>query len=147
VALCQADRRGEGKPKFGSPHSVRQREAIVNDLCDTCGKSLRGRTKVSLSHARPVAHAVTPGDILQVEPMMHRECAALSVKHCPALKRDLKNGTLMVRQVFRHRTQLAIYSEQGVFEATGERRKAISHAKVQLLKWKNQDLTWLEHPT
>jgi hypothetical protein len=144
LALCEEDHRGQGKPRFGKPHMGRQREAIAHDLCDLCGKSLRGCTKVGLSHAQPVAHAVRPGDILQVEPLMHRECAAVSAEHCPSLKRDIRSGTLMVRQVFRHRAQFAIYSEQGVFEACGVRQIAVSHAKVQLLKWKDRDLAWLE---
>lgn len=143
-AICQSTARGEGKPLFGSPHSDRQREVIALDLCDICAKPLKNRTKVSLSHARPRGNAATAWDVLQVEPLLHKECAAISIRHCPSLKRDLANGTVEIKQVLSHRVQFAVYSAQGTFEATGQLRKAISHAKVQLLKWKDRDLSWLE---
>lgn len=143
-AICQEVNRGSGKPKFGWPHSNRQREAIARGLCDLCGKTLKYRTAVSLSQARPIAHAANPGDILQVEPLLHRECAAESMRHCPSLKRQLSEGFLRIRQVLKWQVQFAIYSEQGVFEACGERVKAISHAKVHLLKWRDRDLEWLQ---
>lgn len=142
-AICQEERRGEGKPQFGAPHSNRQRQAIACGLCDLCGKPLKLRTKVSLSQARSIWHAAKPGDILQVEPLLHRECARECMNHCPALKRQLREGTLRIRQVTKWNVQFAIYSEQGVFEACGERVKAVSHAKVHLLRWFDRDLDWL----
>jgi hypothetical protein len=36
-------------------------------------------------------------DVLQVEPLLHRECAAISMRHCPSLRRDFSNGTLEIR--------------------------------------------------
>lgn len=144
IAICQEVARGEGKPQFGAPHMGRQREAIANDLCDLCARPLKNRTKVSLSKARARFNGAEAFDVLQVEPLLHKECAAVSVRYCPSLKRDIRNGTVEIRQVTRHRSQLALYSEQGTFEATGVRTKAISHAKVQLLAWIDRDLAWLE---
>lgn len=143
VAIRQHHARGEGKPLFGSPHADRQREAIARCLCDLCGKPLKLATKISMSQARPRMNAASPMDILQVEPLLHRECAAICLDHCPSLRRQQREGELAIRQVFQHRVQFAIYSEQGVFEATGERRKAVSHAKVQLVKWADRDEDWL----
>ena len=142
-AIRQVQARGVGKPTFGKPHMDRQRQAIAQDLCDLCGRPLRNRTKVSLSQARPVGYAATYGDILQVEPLLHRECAALSVQHCPSLKGQIRDGIYHVRQVFQHRCQFAIYDEVGTEKAVGVRVKSISHAKVQLVKWVDQDLDWL----
>lgn len=143
MAICQPIAIGEGKPRFGKPHSQRQREVIASDLCDLCGKPLKNRTKVSLSHARPVPHSANGWEILQVEPLLHRECAAESMKYCPSLKRDAEAGSLTIRQVTRHRAQFAIMDEIYVKELTGIARKAIGHAKVELLAWKDKDPEWL----
>jgi len=142
-AICQDVARGLGKPKFGAPHMMRQREAIAKCLCDLCGKSIRNSTKVSLSQARPQDHAARSGDILQVEPLLHRECAAICMEWCPSLKDQLASGDLRIRQVRSHGCQFALYSEQGVFEAVGIRQKAVSHAKVHLQKYTERDLAWL----
>ena len=143
-SLMQRSAPGEGKPRFGDPHFCRQREAMAKGLCDLCGKPLRASTKVSLSHARPRVNGADAFDILQVEPLLHRACARISVNHCPSLKRDIDQGTLMIRQVFRHRVQLAIISPDGTEELTGERRKSFGYAKVQLLKWRDRDWAWLD---
>src|SRR3546814_19365326 len=90
----------------GTPHSNRQREAMARCLCDICGKSLKASTKVSLSHARPYPHGAEGWAVLQVEPMMHRKCAAVAIQHCPSLKRDVENGKLMIRQVLRYSVQI-----------------------------------------
>lgn len=143
LALRQIERRGEGKPVFGKPHSDRQREVIALDLCDLCARPLKGRTKVSLSHARPVVHGAEGLAVLQVEPMLHKECAAISMKHCPSLRRDIASGTLMVRQVSRHRVQFAIMDEVYTRQMTGEHKQSIGHAKVELLRWVDRDAAWL----
>ena len=135
---------GAGKPEFSKPHMNRQRECIARGLCDLCGKSLKASTKVSLSHARPVPHSAAGWEILQVEPLLHRRCAAESLRYCPSLKRDIENGTLMVRQVMTWRAQAAIMSEEFTASVTGRRIKALGHAKVQLVKWTDRDLTWLD---
>lgn len=144
IAICQQEARGVGKPQFGKPHSVRQREVIAKDLCDLCGRPLRNKTKVSLSHARPRANGAAALDILQVEPLLHKKCAAISVQHCPSLKRDIKNRRIEIRQVTRHQAQLALMDEVGTKWFTGEEhRYAVGHAKVHLLAWKTRDLAWL----
>lgn len=142
-AICENSNRGSGKPRFGAPHMMRQREAIAKCLCDLCGKSIRNSTKVSLSQARPQAHAARPNDILQVEPLLHRECAAICMEWCPSLKIQLASGLLKIRQVYGHACQFATYSEQGTFEAVGVRQKSVSHAKVHLQKYAERDLAWL----
>ena len=143
LAICQKVARGVGKPNFGKPHMIRQREVIINDLCDLCARPLRNRTKVSLSHARSRTHAAKPLDILQVEPLLHKECAAISIQHCPSLKRDIQSGAIEIRQVKRHAVQLAIYSAEGTRLATGTEVVSVSHAKVQLLSWVDRNEAWL----
>lgn len=147
LAMSSPQCPGVGKPSFGSPHPNRQREAIAIGLCDLCGRSIKTTTKVSLSQARPVAHAASFGDILQVEPLLHRQCAAVCMEHCPSLRRQRRDGVLNIRQVFAYQVQFAIYSEEGVFQACGERQRAIAHAKVHLLKWRDRDLDWLGQHT
>ena len=144
-ACCQVkSARGAGKPRFGSPHMDRQREVIINEWCDVCAKPLKGRTKVSLSHA---GHRMSGTGlyVMQVEPMVHKDCAIICLQHCPSLKRDIANGTLFVRQVLKHRTQLAILSHAAVLEFTNEAHAGpvLGHAKVELLHWKDRDMTWL----
>lgn len=149
TAICQKVAPGEGKPRFGTPHSQRQRQAIAQELCDLCGKSLRNSTKVSLSHARSRLNGANPMDVLQVEPLLHRECAAESLRCCPSLKRDIAGGMLMVRQVLRSRAQFAIMSPEFIshyvpgYHARQDER-IVGHAKVQLLEWKDRDAAWLE---
>ncbi len=145
-ALCQASARGEGKPLFGKPHSNRQREVIALHLCDLCGRPLRVSTKVSLSHARVQPHGAEGPAVLQVEPLLHRQCAAISVKHCPSLRRDIAAGRLHIRHVTRFRIQFARMSEVYVAELThgASRETAIGHAKVELQAWRARDISWLE---
>jgi len=143
-AIRQRHARGEGKPMFGAPHMDRQREVIAMQLCDLCAKPLKHRTKISLSQAQPEIHGATPGDILQVEPLLHKECAAISMQHCPSLKAQIADGRLHIRQVTRSACQFAIYSEPGTFEIVGERIQSICHAKVQLISWVDRDMAWLE---
>ena len=149
LAICQAEAPGVGKPTFGKPHCQRQRQAIAEGLCDLCGKSLKVATKVSLSHARPVGHGAKGLAILQVEPLLHKECAAISMQFCPSLKRDIAAGTLMVRQVTRYQVQFAVMGPQFVshhvpgYEAKPTDR-IIGAAKVELLGWLDRDAQWLE---
>ncbi len=143
-ATCEPTNRGVGKPIFAKPHANRQRETIFKDWCDLCGKPLKGRTKVSLSKARTV-FTDTGAVVLQVEPMVHKDCALTCVELCPSLKRDVKNGTLFVRQVLKHRAQMALLTSAAVMEFCGVEKKGdvIGHLKVELLKWKDRDLQWL----
>jgi hypothetical protein len=147
-AIRQASAPGEGKPLFGKPHSDRQREAVARALCDICGKPLKNRTKVSLSHARPRSNGATGLNVLQVEPLLHKECAAISMQFCPSLRRDIRAGTLMVRQVARWRVQFAIMGPEYVshyvpgYQASPADR-IVGHAKVELLMWTDRDEDWL----
>jgi hypothetical protein len=149
LALCMPSAPGEGKPQFGKPHSCRQREAIALGLCDLCGKSLKNRTKVSLSHARVRSNAAGGGTgILQVEPLLHRECALESMKFCPSLKRDLAGGSLMVRQVNAYRVQFALMSREYIRNYVPDYHpkpedRIVGHAKVELLRWTDRNPEWL----
>jgi hypothetical protein len=144
LAVMQLERQGEGKPIFGKPHMQRQRAAVALELCDLCAKPLKGRTRISLSHAQPVPHGAHGWAILQVEPMLHRPCAQESIFRCPSLKRDIGRGTLRIRQVTRSRCQMAILKPEAVAEFVGQAVIAIGHAKIELLAWKDRDLAWLE---
>lgn len=147
LALCQQHSPGLGKPLFGKPHSIRQREAIAIGLCDLCGLPLKNRTKVSLSHARVRSNAADGGTgILQVEPLLHKECAAESMKFCPSLKRDIASGALTVRQVSRYRVQFALMSPEYIHHYVPDytdRKPIIGHAKVELMRWIDRDHAWL----
>jgi len=143
IAACNAVAPGEGKPLFGKPHMQRQREAVVAGLCDTCGKPLARRTKVSLSHAS-VRNGGAGLCVMQVEPLLHKECAVISLRYCPSLKRDIKNGTLFVRQVNKYRPQLALLTAAACLEFTGTAHSgAVGHAKIELLSWKDRNAEWL----
>ncbi len=142
-AVFQPVDRGNGKPRFGSPHMQRQREVIAMELCDLCARPLKNRTKVSLSHARPRGMGAGGFAILQVEPLLHRECAAISLEHCPSLKRDVRDGSLNVRQVNRFQVQFAIMDEVYTQQQTGQSIKAVGHAKVDLLAWVDRHEGWL----
>lgn len=148
-AICQAVAPGVGKPSFGKPHWNRQRQCIAECRCDLCGRSLKTATKVSLSHARPVGHGARGLAVLQVEPLLHRACAAESMRHCPSLKRDIAAGTLMVRQVTRWRVQFVIMGPQFIstyvpgYDAKPHER-IVGAAKVELLQWRDRDADWLE---
>jgi hypothetical protein len=148
-AICQADAQGVGRPTFGKPHWQRQRQAIAEGRCDLCGKPLKLATKVSLSHARPVGHGAEGLAILQVEPLLHKACAAISMRHCPSLRRDISAGTLMVRQVNRWRAQFSVLGPQFLpLYVPGHVAKPtdriIGHAKVELLRWIDRDAGWLD---
>ncbi|MBB3937693.1 hypothetical protein [Aureimonas phyllosphaerae] len=83
--------------------------------------------------------------ILQVEPLMHRECAALSVRHCPSLKRDIADGKIEIRRVARTRLQFAQLTGDATMEFCGIRRPGVvGHAKIELLAWVDKTLSWLE---
>lgn len=147
-AICQTVAPGVGKPTFGKPHSQRQRQAIAECRCDLCGKSLTLATKVSLSHARPVGHGANGLAILQVEPLLHRLCAAESMRWCPSLKRDLADGSLMVRQVTISRVQFAVMGPQFVAHYVPDyvfnpNDRIVGMAKVELVKWIDRDTAWL----
>lgn len=142
-AISQIASPGEGKPQFGKPHMNRQRTAIAECRCDLCGKSLKLSAKISLSHARPQMHGAEGWAILQVEPLLHPKCAHTCISWCPSLKRDVENGTIVVRHVTRWRPQCAVMDETFTETQTGQRVKALGHAKVELLRWTDRDPDWL----
>lgn len=141
-AICQSSAPGQGKPHFGKPHMDRQRAAIARCLCDLCGKPLKLSTKVSLSHARPISHSANGWEILQVEPLLHKACAAESMKFCPSLKRDIADGSLMIRQVTQWRAQAAVMSAEYTESVTGQRVTALGHAKSILHPDTRQFIKW-----
>jgi hypothetical protein len=145
IALCNPELQGQGKPMFGKPHMQRQRRAVILGLCDLCGKPLKGRSKVSLSHAsmRTGAEGLC---VMQVEPLLHKECATLSLRHCPSLKRDVGRDTLHVRLVSRYQTQVALLTADATEEFCGpgvRHSGALGHAKVILLQWQDKSADWL----
>lgn len=147
-ALCQDVAPGVGRPLFGKPHSQRQRETITLGLCDLCGKPLKNRTKVSLSHARMRLIGAEGPCVMQVEPLLHRECAAESMRYCPSLKKDIAAGTLMIRQVLRYRVQFAVMAPEFISHyvpsyAPNPSDRIVGHAKVELQRWIDRDEPWL----
>lgn len=144
-AVCQSISPGVGRPLFAKPHMVRQRQAMALDLCDLCGRPLKGRTKVSLSHASLRFNAAEGSAVLQVEPLLHRECAAVSVRHCPSLQRDIAEGRLDVRRVTRSRVQLAQLTGAATMEFCGVNRPGtVGHAKIDILSSVSMPLEWLQ---
>lgn len=144
LAIMQRCAPGQGKPRFGAPHSQRQRQAIAKGLCDLCGRSLSGRTKVSLSHAHVRLNGADGPCVMQVEPLLHKGCAAKSMAHCPSLRRDIHEGSLHIRHVGRYRPQFALMEAEYCRTITGDARIAVGHAKVELLSWTDRDVAWLE---
>lgn len=143
IAVCNDEAQGQGKPVFGTPHMQRQRKFVIEGLCDLCGRPLKGRSKVSLSHASERVGAAGLC-VMQVEPMLHRECAAISLVHCPSLRRDTRANALHIRLVTRYRVQLAQLTGDATEQFTGTRHPgAIGHAKIELLDWQDKDLSWL----
>ena len=148
LAVCQNEAPGVGKPTFTKPHSQRQRQAIAEALCDLCGQSLRNRIKVSLSHANIRTNGALGPAILQVEPMLHRSCAATSIRYCPSLRRDISAGTLRVWQVTQYRTQVAILRPETVAiyvpgHVPMPGQVVCGHGKIELLNWRLRDEEWL----
>lgn len=133
-AICQKEAQGEGVPRFGRPHVMRQRRAMASVLCDVCGKPLRNATKISLSSFGgdyPQGYLLT-----QVEPLLHADCARLSVEHCPALQRQLRDGRMRARQVFQCRPKPTIASAE-------ERQSFIpEHRGGEVLGLAVMELTW-----
>lgn len=136
LAICQKQARGKGVPRFGRPHAMRQREAMFRGLCDVCKKPLK-RDKISLSNFGgdfPVNYVLS-----QVEPLLHKECAKLSVKSCPALQRQLAAGKMRARQVFEcsPRPTFASEKERNDFVPDYEGPEIIGLAVVDLVKWRD----------
>lgn len=147
-AICQSESLGVGKPIFGKPHSQRQRRAISCALCDLCGTPLKNSTKISLSHARVRDNGADGPCVMQVEPLLHKQCAIASMQFCPSLRKDIRAGTLRIRQVTRFRVQFALMSPEfvgtyvpGYIAGRGE--LVVGHAKVELIRWQERTEDWL----
>ena len=81
-----------------------------------------------------------------IDPLMNQSLMPGSADADPnKLKRDIKAGVLFVRQVHKHRPQLALLTDAAVEEFAGERRSGVvGHAKVELQRWTDRNLEWLE---
>ena len=104
---------------------------------------------MSLSHARPRSNAASAFDVLQVEPLLHRECAAICIQHCPSLKRDLASGAFEAQVVSQARVQVAIADPKFICEyvpnyvAGDDDPPIAAHAKVQLIKSRRIEVDYL----
>lgn len=146
-AICQKEAHGEGVPRFGRPHAMRQRKVMALVLCDVCAKPLRNSTKISLSNfgADYPEHYL----LSQVEPLLHADCARLSIKHCPALRNQLDGGQMRVRQVFhcQPRATIASSEERASFVPDYTGHDVLGLAVMDLLKWRDVTLQWSKHGT
>src|SRR5438067_3737357 len=136
-AICQKYAQGEGVPRFGRPHTIRQRKMVLFGLCDLCAKPLAHSTKISLSDA--FAQPVLRDVITQVEPLLHAECAKASLRHCPSLQRQRDAGALKIRQVFRYRPRALVAGSEHrktfVPDYTGP--DIIGLAAIDILSWQD----------
>src|SRR5437763_4214533 len=84
-AICQKEAQGEGVPRFGRPHTMRQRKVMLLGLCDLCANPLSYyRTKISLSDA--FVQPALPGVLTQVAPWLPPSRARARLRHCPSLQ-------------------------------------------------------------
>src|SRR5204863_2579174 len=137
-AICQKEAQGEGVPRFGRPHTLRQRKMMLFGLCDLCANPLSYyRTKISLSDA--FVQPDLPGVLTQVEPLLHPACAKASLRHCPSLQRQRDAGTLKIRQVFRYRPRALVagpgHRKTFVPDYTGP--DIIGLAAIDILSWRD----------
>lgn len=137
-AICQKEAQGEGVPRFGRPHAVRQRKMMLFGLCDLCAKPLRNSSKISLSDAFirgfPEERVLT-----QVEPLLHVECARLSLEYCPSLQRQREGGRLRITQVFRYRSRplRAQPEDRAKYVPSYTGPDIIGLAAIDLLSWRD----------
>lgn len=136
-AICQREAQGQGSPKFGSPHANRQRKVHALCLCDICAKPLKTSTKISMSN---FGGADRPGAVLtQSEPLSHVECARLSLRQCPSLKRQAQEGRLRVRQVFRFKSRATVAAAEEMARYVPDYRggNILGLAVVDLFRWRD----------
>lgn len=142
-AICQREAQGEGVPKFGQPHAVRQRKLMALCLCDVCGRSLRSATKISLSN---FGGDYSEDHVLsEVEPLLHAGCARMSIEQCPSLRRQLQGKRLRVRQVFQCRPRAVVASpdERARFVPDYDGSPIIGLAVMDLLSWRDVTQHWI----
>lgn len=136
-AICQKEAQGKGVPRFGRPHAMRQRKMLVLGLCDICGKPLKYARKISLS-----AYCMkTKGgeNFTQMEPLLHEECARLSLDQCPALQRQREAHQLQVKEVFNYRAKMMFATEDDVERMIPDYigPKLVGLGVIELLAWKD----------
>lgn len=88
--LRVTSRPGVGRPRFGVMHSSRQRRAMLRMLCQVCGQPADSDDDGTL-WLLPNYHEDRPGwpdGFVFAEPPICLPCARLSVRVCPALRRD-----------------------------------------------------------
>jgi hypothetical protein len=102
LAICQAERPGEGKPQYSMNHFRRQRETVGRMLCPMCGQptaagdrwtQIAKRVPAGLLRAKGLGRAMPPVvpdaqiliDAGSIAPL-HEACVKRSLEHCPHLK-------------------------------------------------------------
>lgn len=142
-AVCQLEAPGQGIPRFGKAHLVRQRRAIALGLCDLCGRRIKTSSKVSLSYLEPQDYGAQGWMTLQVEPLMHAACAALCACFCPKLRLDIRSGVLPIRVVTRWRRVCRAEAPAFVETLVGKPVEALAQASVDVLQFHHRDFDWL----
>jgi hypothetical protein len=134
----------KGRPRFGEPHNDRQRKCVAKGLCDLCAKPLKNDTKISLSNFLKGVPITT--QLRCVEPLLHVDCARTSLQHCPALRRQIREDRVAVRQVFRWRARV-IPEQPGsphilhtIPDYTGV--PLIGLGVIELLSWRDVTMDW-----
>lgn len=102
LALCQAERPGQGRPQYSMNHLRRQRETVRYMLCPMCGAPTQSgdrwtqiarRTAVGALRAKGLSAAFSPEtrddqiliDAGSIAPL-HDACVRRSLEHCPHLR-------------------------------------------------------------
>lgn len=102
LAICQAERPGQGMPQYSMNHLRRQRETVARMLCPMCGQptnagdrwtQIAKRTPAGLLRAKgldaTLPAAVADDRILidagSIAPL-HDACVRRSLEHCPHLR-------------------------------------------------------------
>lgn len=144
-AVFAPEARGEGKPLFAKPHDQRLRRVMREQRCDLCAMRFKpGETRISLSREQS-----TDIGNLQTEPLVHRACGIVSLKHCPRLQAQMRDGTLRIRQVARFRLACSFLTSEAVREITGEEWPegvVMGALKYQIDSVIPRDLRWLLRP-
>lgn len=138
LAICQNEAQDQGSPKFGHPHAIRQRRMLMEERCDLCEEYLKNTGKYCLSAIDGIdCH---PYSMLSVvEPLLHKQCAIVSITECPELQRQITAGVIRVRQVFLYRPRLtqALSQECIDFIPDYDGSPIIGQAMLDILKWRD----------
>ncbi len=102
LAVCQAERPGQGRPQYSMNHFRRQRETVRHMLCPMCGEptpdgdrwtQIAKRTAVGALRAKGLNAAFSADtrddqvviDAGSIAPL-HEACVRRSLEHCPHLR-------------------------------------------------------------